>query len=594
VPESLRAFIEDQVRRLPRLDGDVLETAALVGADISPVIVAAALERPLDEVETACLRLSRVGQFIRPAGALVYPDGTVTDRYEFVHAFHIEVLDGLLPAGRRVRLHQQVALTLEALHADRASEIAARLATHFVGARDARNAVKYLQLSAAHSLGRSAPREAITRLEQAHGMLSRIPDVDERRGHELSIQSMLAHALTATRGFSDAAAEAAYRRAYELARHMETPRLFPIAFGLATVLELRGECRESQAIMEEHLPAQEARGGYVAEARDLLACSTYHQGAFDAALEHALKGVDSIRTGQHSTLTAALGEHPGVGCYTWAALSLWFLGRADHALDYARRAVALAEAPGHLYSLANARAQLAILHQLRREPADAERWSALTIELGEAQGFPHRVAVGQVLHGWARGAQGHVNEAMAELERGVEVATRIGMVLDRPYFLALLAELLAAARQFDRALATIEDAQAQASRSRSSFYEAELWRLRGAVLAEAFGPARAREARDCFERAVETATRQGARILLLRALLTRARRDASSRGTADAVKALGAVYSSFAEGTDTVDLRDAGRFLGGAMAAPSQRHEGSPPYPPARARPQRPRSPGNL
>jgi DNA-binding winged helix-turn-helix (wHTH) protein/tetratricopeptide (TPR) repeat protein len=567
VPESLRAFIEEQVRRLPRLDCEVLETAALVGAEISPVLVASALERPLDEVETVCLRLSRIGQFIRPAGTLEYPDGTVTDRYEFVHAFHVEVLDGLLPAGRRVRLHQQVALTLEALYADRASELAARLATHFVGARDARNAVKYLQLSAAHSLARSAPREAITRLEQAHQMLPRLPDSDERREYELAIQSMLAQALTATRGFSDRAAEAAHRRAYELARSMETSRLFPIALGLATLLEQRGQYRESQTIMEEHLPAQEARGGYVAEARDVLACSTYHQGAFDAALEHALKGVESTRAGEHSPLMSRFGEHPGIGCHSWAALSLWFLGRADHALEYARRAVALAEAPGHLYSLANAQAQLAMLHQLRREPADAERAAALTIDLGEKQGFPHRVAVGHVLHGWARGAQGHVNDALAELERGVEGATRIGVMLDRPYFLALLSELLAANRQFDRALTTIAEAQAEAFKSRSFFYEAELWRLRGVVLTEAFGSMREQEAHDCFERAVEVATRQGARILLLRAELTRARSYASSRGAGDAVKALGALYASFAEGMDTVDLLDAARFLRNDMTS---------------------------
>jgi DNA-binding winged helix-turn-helix (wHTH) protein/predicted ATPase len=568
VPESLRAFIEEQVRRLPRFEGEVLETAAVIGAEISPVVIAAALERPLNEVETVCLHLSRIGQFIRRAGMLEYPDGTVSDRYEFVHAFHIEVLDGLLSAGRRVRLHQQVALTLEALSADRTSELAARLATHFVGARDARNAVKYLQQSAANSLARSAPREAIARLEQAHQMLSRIADIDERSGYELSIQSMLAQALTATRGFSDAAAEAAYRRAYELARHMKTPRLFPIAFGLATVLELRGEYRESQAIMEEHLPAQEARGGYVGEARDLLACSTYHQGAFGAALEHALKGVETIGASEHLPLTGGFGEHPGIGCYTWAALSEWFLGRADHALEYARRAVGLAEVPGHLYSLANARAQLAILHQLRREPAEAERWAALTIELGEKQGFRHRVAIGQVLHGWARGAQGGLKDALAELERGVEGATRIGMVLDRPYFLALHAEVLAANGEYDRALATIADAQAQASRSRSFFYEAELWRLRGAICAEAHEPVRAQEAPDCFERAVEIATRQGARILLLRAQLARARSLASSREGGDAVKALAAVYSTFSEGLDTADLLDAGRFLASGIAAP--------------------------
>jgi ATP/maltotriose-dependent transcriptional regulator MalT len=122
--------------------------------------------------------------------------------------------------------------------------------------------------------------------------------------------------------------------------------------------------------------------------------------------------------------------------------------------------------------------------------------------------------------------------------------------------------------EFDRALATIAEAQAQASRSRSFFYEAELWRLRGAVCAEAGGSAGADEARDCFDRAVAIATRQGARILLLRAELARARSHASSPGAAEAGRALGAVYSTFAEGTDTVDLLDAARFLARVMAAP--------------------------
>jgi predicted ATPase len=140
------------------------------------------------------------------------------------------------------------------------------------------------------------------------------------------------------------------------------------------------------------------------------------------------------------------------------------------------------------------------------------------------------------------------------------------MVLDRPYFLALLADLLAADRQFDRALATITDAQEQASTSRSFFYEAELWRLRGEVCAETYGSVRAQEAGDCFDRAVDIATRQGARILLLRAQLTRARHHASSRGAADAITALSAVYSSFDEGMDTLDLLDAARFLRSPVA----------------------------
>ena len=568
VPESLRAFIEEQVRQLPRRDCDVLEAAAVAGADFSAAVVAGALERPLDDVEGACTRLARIGQFIRMTDEVEYPDGTVSDRYEFVHSFYVEVLYGLLPAGRRVRLHQQVALTLEALHGDGVSDVASQLAPHFVEARDARKAVKYLQLAAGQCLTRSAPREAITQLDQAQHMLRRFPDGDERLEHELSIQSMLATALTATRGFSDAGAEAAFRRAYELAKSLETPRLFPIAFGLATVLELRGQYRESQTLIEEHLPAQEACGGYVTEARDLLACSAYHQGAFEGALQHALKGLADERANQHSPLTGCFGEHPGIGCRTWAALSLWFLGRPDQALEYARRAVVLAEAPGHLYSLANARAQLACLHQLRRESQETERWAALTIELADRQGFAHRSAIGHVLHGWATGARGNAVGGLNELERGLEGARRIGMELDRPYFLALWAEILSAHGQFDRALAAIDEAQQRVSMQRSFFYDAELWRLRGGILLAVAGSRRAQEADECLARAVDTATRQGASILLLRAELARARNHRASKPSRAAAKAaLGIVYASLSEGLDTLDLIETAEFLNSVDAA---------------------------
>jgi predicted ATPase len=150
---------------------------------------------------------------------------------------------------------------------------------------------------------------------------------------------------------------------------------------------------------------------------------------------------------------------------------------------------------------------------------------------------------------------------------GLDAATRIGLLLDRPYFLALLADILATDRQFDRALAAIDEAQQQASRSRSFFYEAELWRMRGTMLLEAYGPQRAREADDCLEQAVRTATRQGARILLLRAQLSRVRARGASPGADDTVKALAALHASFEEGVGTVDLLEAARFIRGATAA---------------------------
>jgi hypothetical protein len=141
------------------------------------------------------------------------------------------------------------------------------------------------------------------------------------------------------------------------------------------------------------------------------------------------------------------------------------------------------------------------------------------------------------------------------------------MELDRPYFLALFAEVLAADRQFDRALAAIDEAQQQASLSRSFFYQAELWRLRGSVLLAAQGGRRQQEADDCLANAVAVATRQNARVLLLRAELARARlRDERAR-TPDGANTLLTVYDSFTEGLDSPDLIEAAHFVGRPVSA---------------------------
>jgi len=56
---------------------------------------------------------------------------------------------------------------------------------------------------------------------------------------------------------------------------------------------------------------------------------------------------------------------------------------------------------------------------------------------------------------------------------------RIGGLMDRPYLLALLAEIMAANGQPSEALAQVTEALGVLRKSRSYFYEAELYRLRG-------------------------------------------------------------------------------------------------------------------
>src|SRR5262249_3012551 len=130
VPAGLAQMIQRQVDRLAAEDRTVLEAASVVGREPSAAAVAAALDADLLDTEDRLTALALRGPFLRAAGEITWPDGTVAGAYELTHALYHKVLhDGIPPARRRL-LHRRIADRLEAAFADRHREIAAELALH--------------------------------------------------------------------------------------------------------------------------------------------------------------------------------------------------------------------------------------------------------------------------------------------------------------------------------------------------------------------------------------------------------------------------------------------------------------------------------
>src|SRR5262249_5231627 len=80
---SIRKMIERNLERLKPQEQEVLEGASVAGAEFSAAAVAAALGRPLQEVEECCARLARAEQFVTANGPIVWPDGTVATGFRF-------------------------------------------------------------------------------------------------------------------------------------------------------------------------------------------------------------------------------------------------------------------------------------------------------------------------------------------------------------------------------------------------------------------------------------------------------------------------------------------------------------------------------
>ena len=154
---------------------------------------------------------------------------------------------------------------------------------------------------------------------------------------------------------------------------------------------------------------------------------------------------------------------------------------------------------------------------------------------------------------------------MTQLHQGIAAVRATGAGMEQAYWLALLAEAYGRARQPDVGLQTLAEALAALSHLQGEHrWEAELYRLQGELLL-AQGDNRQREqekADACFQQALVTARRQGAKSLELRAAMSLARLWQQQGKCAEAHQVLAEVYGWFTEGFETVDLREANTLLG--------------------------------
>jgi predicted ATPase len=303
------------------------------------------------------------------------------------------------------------------------------------------------------------------------------------------------------------------------------------------------------------------------ESTELLACNLFHQGSFARALEYAEHGVALFEAGDvpggYSTFPATLGDNAGVSCHDWAGLALWFLGRPDAALARATHALELARDPSRAYSLATARAQMAVVHQCRREPEAALEWAEATIAAAQRLGYIYREAMGRVLRGWALALLGDPDQGVREIAGGLAASRGTGARMDDPHYLALLADAHLRSGDPEAGLAAVAEALEHSRRERSLFYEPELHRLDGALNAAA-GDAEAAE--SSLRRGLDRAREQGSATLELRIATDLARLLPDPARAAEARADVATALASFTEGFATRDLREAAALLEGGQA----------------------------
>jgi class 3 adenylate cyclase/tetratricopeptide (TPR) repeat protein len=478
VPATVQAVLAARIDRLSPPDRAVLQTASVIGKDVSLGLLQAIAGQGEAELQAAIGRL-QAAEFLYETR--LFPDV----EYTFKHALTHDVTYGGLLQDRRHRLHGQIVETIEARYPDRLGEHVERLAYHAFRAEEWEKAVDYFRQAGAKALTRSANVDAAAHMERALDALAHRPESPEALELSVDLRIELWNALAPLGQF--ARASDVMRDAEGAAERLgDRGRLSRVWALIGNALCFAGRRAESEAISERARAVGEAIGDLAAQigANTNLGLNAYSAGDYRRAQPFQERILQLIPFGRvHERFGRAL--LPVVNARSNLATVQAQRGLFEEAARHCRAAIELAEEVGHPYSvavawwnagrvhtlrgdLAQARTSLSRAHALAQEltigfmiPAVSLELSALAILEGRAQNAlslvpAARAAIRNGLEWWealaelrlgeALFAAGRVDEARAAATRALGLARERGEQGQEAGVLRLLGEIAADSR----------------------------------------------------------------------------------------------------------------------------------------------------
>jgi predicted ATPase len=414
-------------------------------------------------------------------------------------------------------------------------------------------------LAATHS----ANVEAIAHLGKGLELVRTLPNAPEYVAEEFALLLAIGGPLIASKGYAAPEVERTYSRAWALCDQLgRSAELFPVLRGLWNYHQVRGEPERVYDLAERLVVLAEEQGASLrrALARRARGTALFLLGRFadaTAALDEGIAIDDAVAAWEDPAHLLLYTERAGVVCRLYSAWTLWFLGYPDRALERVETGLALGQRLAHANSLAFAQNFASVLYCFRREFDAARRRAEATIALASEHPLPQWLAEAVICRGFALVGLGQAVDGIAQLRAGLAGWNGTGCHLFDAQWLGFIAEAHLQAGDLDDALTALDQAETAATAG-ECHYRAELYRLRGTVLANTGAPA---AAASWLHRAIDTARSQQARSLELRAATSLARlwRDQGKR--AQAHDLLAPIYGWFTEGFDTADLKDAKALL---------------------------------
>jgi tetratricopeptide (TPR) repeat protein len=394
-------------------------------------------------------------------------------------------------------------------------------------------------------------------------ILSGTPSTPGRIQEEILLQTSLARALLAIKGYT-AEAEKAFTRALELSQTVgEIPQLFPVLRGLSSLYTYLGEGEKAAQMGEKILSlAERLDDGSMRVAGHLvLGISLSSEKTLDLGLEHLEQGIRYFDPVQQRSSRFRLGHNPGVACFTASALILWMMGFPDRALQRSNDGVELAKKMNHPYSIAYGLFHNGLLHLWRREAKLVQDRAQAVFDISKEHEFQVWQAVATCLLGASLAGMGQVKEGLAQVREGIDLYQGLKTPpVFWPQLLLIHASVCGLGGNPEQGLDLLDQVKEIAGRGSGENMLPEFLCLKGNLLL-ALNPQNAVEAELLFQQAMKISQKVHARMLELRAAISLCQlwRD---QGKADqGRKLLESVYEKFTEGFTTADLMEARDLL---------------------------------
>jgi len=326
-----------------------------------------------------------------------------------------------------------------------------------------------------------------------------------------------------------------------------------------------GENRAAQPLAERfsHLARHAGDRADVLVGDRLVGTTMHYSGGQPQARYHLQRVLDLYIAPSDQRHTMWFHHDQRVMARTALARVLSLQGSLDQAIHNAQTSLVDAQAMDHIlsvcYALGEAVCPIALM---TGDLAAAERSVAMLNDMVTKHGVTVYKSLGPHLEGELLIRRGEFAAGSTVLRAALgRLPTAGGVKRRNSWFLGVLAEGLAGAEQLTEALATIDEALAQADRSGQHWCITELYRVKGELLLQEAGDQSIPAAEDCLQRALGIAQEQGALFWELRAALSLARLRIRRDQQDDARRILAPVYDQFTEGFETADLKQARALL---------------------------------